>query len=209
MPDDAQYVYDFQHPPVEDVITKGLGGMTVKADRKAFPLLIGNGVSMTVDFLGPCGFNTPHVHPRSAEINIAVQGHFATEYTLENGARSILNTLEQYQMTVFPQGALHAEWNPDCTNAVFVAGFASEDPGVQQAAQTLLGFSEEFVSPVFGSNNITFDGKDVDTFRAILPKNAALGIDTCLAKCGIQKSAKQPLVEVRERRSILGLLLRS
>ena len=87
---------------------------------------------MTLGFLGPCGFNTPHVHPRSSEINVVVKGSLVAEFTLENGARTITNTVLTNQMTVFPQGALHTEWNPDCTDALFVAGFASEDPGVQQ-----------------------------------------------------------------------------
>jgi hypothetical protein len=91
---------------------------------------------MTVGFIGPCGFNTPHTHPRAAELNIVVQGRLIESVTPENGARHMQHTLNQYQMAMFPQGALHTEWNPDCEPAVFVAAFPSEDPGVQQAVQT-------------------------------------------------------------------------
>lgn len=188
---DADFVYNFQSPPAASAITKGEGGMTVKADRKLFPPLIGTGVSMTVGMLGPCGFNTPHVHPRSSEINIIVQGRLGTEYILENGARAIFNTLNQYDMTVFPQGAVHTEFNPDCNDAVFVAGFASEDPGVQQSAQTLLGLEDDLVNAVFGAANVTIDGKDIDTFRPLLPANVALGVESCLVKCGLQKTARR------------------
>lgn len=191
IPNNADHVYDFQKPPAGEAITKGLGGMTVKADRKLFPALIGTGVSMTVGFLGPCGFNTPHVHPRSSEINIVVAGRLGTEYTLENGAKPVSNTLNQYQMTVFPQGAVHTEFNLDCTDAVFVAGFASEDPGVQQSAQTLFGLEDEIVNAVLGAANATIDGKDIDTFRPLLPANVALGVESCLAKCGIQRNPKR------------------
>ena len=86
---------------------------------------------MTLGFLGPCGFNTPHVHPRSSEFNVVVEGELMAEFTLENGARTVQNGLGRFQGTVFPMGALHTEWNPGCGNAVFVAGFADEDPGVQ------------------------------------------------------------------------------
>ncbi len=86
---------------------------------------------MTLGFLGPCGFNTPHVHPRSSEFNVVVEGRLMAEFTLENGARTVTNEVDRLQATVFPMGALHTEWNPDCGNAVFVAGFADEDPGVQ------------------------------------------------------------------------------
>ena len=65
LPLDSDHVYDFLNPPNDDAITTGLGGHTVKADRKDFPALIGNGVSMTVGFIEPCGFNTPHVSPPS------------------------------------------------------------------------------------------------------------------------------------------------
>ena len=60
LPNPSDHVYDFNKPP-PGAMTQGDGGFTVKADRAEFPALIGNGVSMTVGFIGPCGFNTPHV----------------------------------------------------------------------------------------------------------------------------------------------------
>lgn len=54
-------------------------------------------------------------------------------------------------MTVFPQGSTHTEWNPDCTDAVFVAGFNSDDPGVKQDAQTTFGLSDEVMEAILGS----------------------------------------------------------
>jgi hypothetical protein len=186
LPNPSDHVYDFLNPPTSDATTTGLGGHTVKADRGTFPALIGNGVAMTVGFLGPCGFNTPHTHPRSAEINIVVEGELGTEFITENGATLIKNRLSTYQMTVFPQGAIHTEWNPDCTPATFVAGFASEDPGVQQSAQRLFDMDDDLLEAVF-ANDFTFAGEDIDTFRSLVPANVALGVESCLAKCGLQK----------------------
>ncbi|KAI4248459.1 MAG: hypothetical protein L6R40_001020 [Gallowayella cf. fulva] len=180
---DASFKFDFDNPP-EKTKTEGKGGHTVRADRQSFPPLIGTGVSMTLGFLGPCGFNTPHTHPRSSEINIVVQGTLQTEFTLENGARTVHNTLNTRQMTVFPQGALHTEFNPNCDDAIFVAGFASEDPGVQQAAQTFFGFDQDVVEAATG-NDFTFEGKEVSKFRSLIPANVALGVESCLKKCGI------------------------
>lgn len=106
----ADFLYDFQNPPANtDAKTTGKGGFTVKADRKVFPALIGTGVAMTVGFLGPCGFNTPHIHPRSSEINIIIEGRLGTEFVAENGVPPIANILEKFQMTVFPKGAVHTE----------------------------------------------------------------------------------------------------
>ena len=97
---DNQFVYDFLAPPSGATVT-GLGGHTVKSDRKTFPALIGTGVSMTLGFIGPCGFNTPHVHPRSSQINVVVEGRLFTEFVAENGVEPIgPNLLEKFQMTV-------------------------------------------------------------------------------------------------------------
>ncbi|KAL6717705.1 hypothetical protein ACLMJK_005620 [Lecanora helva] len=181
---DADFVYDFNNPP-KNTITTGKGGHTVRADRDAFPALVGTGVSMTLGFLGPCGFNTPHTHPRSSEINVVVKGSLVAEFTLENGARSVTNRLDTNQMTVFPQGAVHTEFNPGCEDAMFVAGFASEDPGVQQSAQTFFGLNDDIVQAALGQD--TFDGADIDKVRQMIPANVALGVEQCLNQCGISK----------------------
>jgi hypothetical protein len=181
---DEDFIYDFLNPPAS-AITKGKGGQTVKADRKDFPALIGTGVSMTLGFIGPCGFNTPHIHPRSSQINVVVKGKLGTEFIAENGARAISGVLETFQMTVFPMGATHTEFNPDCDDAVFVAGFASEDPGVEQLAQTLFSLDPELVKADLGVD--TINGEDIEEFRDRLPANVALGVESCLKKCGISK----------------------
>lgn len=184
IPNDADFVYDFNNPPA-GATTTGKGGHTVRADRDAFPALVGTGVSMTLGFLGPCGFNTPHTHPRSSEINVVVKGSLVAEFTLENGARTIGNRLATNQMTVFPQGALHTEFNPGCDDALFVAGFASEDPGVQQAAQTFFGLNDDIVEAALGQD--TFHGADLDKFRSLIPPNVAQGVEKCLSQCHISK----------------------
>ena len=103
--DPRNFVYDFNDPPA-NTTTTGNGGHTVKADRKAFPALVGTGVSMTLGFIDACGFNTPHTHPRSSEINVIVEGRLGTQHITENGVDPIgVNFLDKFQMTVFPQGA--------------------------------------------------------------------------------------------------------
>lgn len=180
----TDFVYDFLAPPPGDAVTTGKGGHTVKADRKLMPALIGTGVSMTLGFLGPCGFNTPHTHPRSSEINVIVEGSLATLFVPENGVEPIgPNVLNKFQMTVFPQGATHMEWNPNCEPAVFVAGFASEDPGVEQSAQTLFELPTEVVQADLGVT--TLNGESIADFDKNIPPNVALGVRSCLKKCGI------------------------
>ena len=180
----SDQVYDFGKATGNSSNTVGNGGHTVKADRKVFPALVGTGVAMTVGFLGPCGFNTPHTHPRSSEFNIVVEGALVTEFTMENGVKTVNNNLTQYQATVFPQGAIHTEFNPTCRNAVFVAGFASEDPGVQQTAQTFFNLNPQLVEAVLGGDG-TVDGQDVAKFVSVIPHNVALGVKSCLQRCNI------------------------
>jgi quercetin dioxygenase-like cupin family protein len=132
---DGEFVFDFLHPPSTTSVTTGEGGHTVAANRGVFPALVGNGVAMTIGFLGPCGLNSPHTHPRATEINYIVNGTVTAGMLLENGARFVTNTVKAGQATVFPKGAIHFEQNLGCEPIIFVAAFNDEDPGVSQIAQ--------------------------------------------------------------------------
>ncbi|KFY29991.1 hypothetical protein V494_08342 [Pseudogymnoascus sp. VKM F-4513 (FW-928)] len=135
-------------------------------------------------FIGPCGFNTLHTHPRSAELNVVVQGTLQGSVTVENGAPHMEHVLRQYEMTVFPQGAMHSEFNPNCEPAVFVAAFPSEDPGVQQSLQTILGFEDEVIKALVAGDAVV-DGRHLEAFRKHVPVSVAKGVESCLKKCGL------------------------
>ena len=130
---DSQYLFNFLAPP--SGVTTGAGGHTVAASSENFPAVIGNGVSMTIGFLGPCGMNTPHTHPRATEINFSVNTTLRAGFLMENGARFVDVELKAGSAAVFPMGAIHFEMNPSCEPAMFVAAFDGEDPGVGQVAQ--------------------------------------------------------------------------
>jgi hypothetical protein len=109
----GDFVFDFttkNAPPT--ALSKGEGGATISANARTFPALIGTGSAMTVGELGPCGFNTPHVHNRATELNIIVHGRLVTNFITENRVKPVENTMTQWQMSVFPQGAIHGEYNP-------------------------------------------------------------------------------------------------
>lgn len=191
----GDWVFDFSdvNAPVRSE-SKGKGGLSIAATSETMPALIGNGNSMTVAFLGPCGMNTPHIHPRATELNIVVQGRLVTNFFLENGAKPVANTLKRFQMAVFPQGASHVEFNPDCEETVFVAGFNNEDAGVNSLAQSFFALRPDITSATLGGLK-SLDGKDIESFRELIPANIALGIDACLDKCGIKRNAKRDLSE--------------
>lgn len=194
LPQDAQFVFDFGNPALKG--QGGKGGDLVAANRKTFPALVGSGSGMAVGFLGPCGFNTPHLHPRATELQIVTQGRLVVEMLPENGVfndpkagaasgrRVVTNTLREFQMTPFYQGSVHTQFNPDCTPATFVASFNSEDFGAGQVADELFALSSDVVQAAFGE---AIDGADVAKFKAAIPATIALGVEQCLKTCGIAK----------------------
>lgn len=105
-------MFDFLHQSAGE--TNGAAGHTVAASSANFPAVIGNGMAMTVGFLGPCGLNTPHTHPRATEFNFVVNGSLSAGLLVENGARFIFNELALGQAAIFPKGAIHFEMNNAC-----------------------------------------------------------------------------------------------
>ncbi|PHH91338.1 hypothetical protein CDD83_853 [Cordyceps sp. RAO-2017] len=191
----GDFVFDFNGTMATSGPGKeGKGGFLVAANSQTMPALIGNGGSMTVSFLDPCGMNAPHIHNRATELNIVVQGRLVTNFVGENGS-PVENTLSRFQMAVFPQGAIHQEFNPDCEQAISMAAFNSADPGLQMVAQNLFSLRPDVVSAALGGVQ-TIDGKDIESLRDIVPANIVRGIDACLKKCGIERNAKRSLEEV-------------
>jgi mannose-6-phosphate isomerase-like protein (cupin superfamily) len=188
---DADLLFSFNdtsaHPAGSPGVATGLGGQLVRADRTTFPALYSMSGSMALGFLGPCGFNTPHLHPRANELFLVIKGRLHAETVTENNGRRIVNEVGELQMTVFPMGSVHMQFNPDCEEARFVASFTGEDPGVAQIAQEFFGFQKEVVNAAAGGP-VAVDGKDVDVFRDEIPDNVVLGVESCLKKCGIDKS---------------------
>lgn len=186
------FVFDFNKPGRG---LAGKGGDVLAANRKTFPALVGSGSGMALGLLGPCGFNTPHVHVRATELQVVTSGRVIVEMAPENGVfnvpgdnksgrRVIKNTLTVNQMTSFYQGSVHSQYNPDCEPANFVASFNNEDFGTGQVADELFALGDETVAAVFGQ---AIDGADVDKFRKAIPASVAFGVEECLVKCGINK----------------------
>ena len=148
--------------------------------------------SLTVEIA--CGLNTFHVHPRSVELQLVIEGRLITEMVPENGVldgdgkrRVIKNEIGPLEMTPFYQGSIHTQFNPDCADASFVASFASEDFGTWQIFDQTFAFENDVVAAALGQ---AVAGEDVDAVREAIPVNIALGIDGCLQRCGIEKRAR-------------------
>ena len=180
---DADMKFDFFKPAPDEITATGLDGIIVTARQDTFPALVGSGVALAVGFLGPCGMNTPHTHPRGSEFNLAVNGTLRTGLLAENNARFVMQTLEPGQATLFPRGAIHFEQNLGCETVVFVAAFSEVDPGVSQLADNFLNLPTDIIQAALGGATAT----EVQGFKEAIPKNVAFGTEDCLIRCGIKK----------------------
>jgi hypothetical protein len=186
------FVFDFNDPAKKQKGKGGRGGDLIVANRKTHPALVGTGSGMAVGFLGPCGFNTPHVHPRATELQIVTKGKLTVEMVPENGVfnvagdktskrRVIHADVGENQMIPFYQGSVHTQFNPTCETATFVASFNSEDFGAGQVVDEVLAFQDDIVTSAFGES---FDASQLATMRKKLPASIAQGVASCIATCG-------------------------
>ncbi|KZP23935.1 RmlC-like cupin [Athelia psychrophila] len=190
---DEDLVFDFL-TATSGVVT-GAAGHTVAVSSVNFPAVVGNGVAMTIGFLGPCAINTPHTHPRATEINFSVNGTLRTGLLTENGARFIVNDLPAGSATVFPMGAIHFEMNTECMPSTFVAAFNGEDPGVDSLAQRYFGLPVDIVGAAMGGLGVT----QIEGLEAKIPDNVAVGTAECLKRCGLTAPASQPTLQHQPR----------
>jgi len=184
MLNDADFVFDFFHPPNGSITASGPDGHIVTARRDTFPALVSNGLALSVGFLGPCGLNTPHTHPRATEFNFAVNGTLRTGMLAENDARVVMNTINPGQAVLFPRGAIHFEQNLGCDPIIFIAAFSDEDPGTSGLANNFFKLPSDIIGATMGG----LSAMQVQQLDAAIPKNVAFGVDQCLSMCGIKRS---------------------
>ena len=175
---EKDFVFDLKNAKP---VTTGFGGEGRFANIDTFPVLKDEKVSNALFSINPCAQNTPHVHPRGTEIFYVIQGTFKTFFVEENGGRVIVNDVSAGQTTIFPQGLIHGQINTGCEQAIFLAAFGTEDPGVQQTANNLFRLPVESLTSAF---YLTKD--KIDVIKLGIPDNPANGFDSeCLARCGI------------------------
>ncbi|KAJ5808719.1 spherulin-1A [Penicillium riverlandense] len=149
----------------------------------------GNGVGMAIGILGPCGFNTPHVHVGGTEFNIALNGTLVSFLALEPPAtnssatpRVINLTIDTLQATIFPQGSTHMELNPSCETRAFVAAFGTDDFGRTQQFDALFSVPDDVLEDSLGG---ALSSSQIDKVRSKIPGPIMKSISQCRARCGI------------------------
>lgn len=153
--------------------------------------------AMCTEYVSKCGMknivtmltldSSPHIHPRSAELFAMVAGDTINTGTFqENGARFVTNKLEVGQATVFPMGSVHFQQNLGCDPAIFVAGFANEDPGTLQVAQ---GFFQELPPDTVSATLGELGVEEVTEIAKQIPANIAFGVEECVKRCNIDRNS--------------------
>jgi hypothetical protein len=128
----SQIVFDYNNGALLDPGDKA--GKITAAVAETFPILVDQDISTIVAFLNPCSLLVPHTHPQIESL-VVTQGNITTGTLIpglvgpSQGTGEIIETLTQYQGTVFPAGAIHYQLNPTCQLSVFVSSLASSDPG--------------------------------------------------------------------------------
>ncbi|OCH89623.1 RmlC-like cupin [Obba rivulosa] len=190
---DGDFVFNFLNATTG--VTTGAAGHTVAASSSNFPALIDNGMAMTVGFLGPCALNSPHIHTRATEFNYIVSGNVSAGFLAENGARFVFNDILTGQAIIFPKGVIHFEMNNGCDDALFVAVFNDEDPGVNQVAQRFFGLPPDVVSATLGDIGV----QNVANLESKIPDNVIFGTQECLQRCGLNGTDNQPTLQRQPR----------
>jgi quercetin dioxygenase-like cupin family protein len=104
----------------------------------SFPGINTQGISMTrLDFL-PQGLNVPHWHPRASEVLFVVSGPLQVGFVDENNF-FWANTLQTGDVTIFPRGLVHFQYNNGSRKALAIAALSSQNPGRLNSGNSVFG----------------------------------------------------------------------
>ena len=105
------------------------GANSTRATVSTFPGLNTLGVSITRVDLAPGGLNPPHSHPRASELVMVLSGEVMVGFT-SSANRLYSKVVRENELFVVPRGLQHFQLNTGAGDAVFLAMFDSQSPGV-------------------------------------------------------------------------------
>ncbi|KQK09390.1 germin-like protein 1-2 [Brachypodium distachyon] len=105
------------------------GVNSTRATVSAFPGLNTLGLSITRTDLAPGGLNPPHSHPRASELVLVLKGEVMVGFT--SGLNRLYSkVVKENELYVVPRGLQHFQLNVGTGDAVFMAMFDAQSPGV-------------------------------------------------------------------------------
>ena len=173
---DEEFVYDLGGSAPRRMEA---GGRQYAYDRVASRTLnLPNGGAQTLFRFAPCGFRTPHHHPRGTENFHVIEGEIRVNMMREfGGARSeqpVVNDVRAGYSGFFPLGHVHFLQNRGCYNATTISMFDTSDRGIVNVAGSLR-LPRDTMTKVFGTDDISAEDTVIDT----LLKQS----EECLERC--------------------------
>ncbi|KAL5797889.1 hypothetical protein ACOSQ2_002709 [Xanthoceras sorbifolium] len=146
--------------------TSNAVGSSIKPVNAAqIPGLNTLGVAMVRLDFAPWGINPPHTHPRASEILTVLEGTLEVGFVTSNPEnRLITKVLNKGDVFVFPVGLVHFQRNVGNCNAVAIAAFSSQNPGLMSVASAVFGSNPPISSDVL-SKAFQVDKKIVEQLQ--------------------------------------------
>jgi quercetin dioxygenase-like cupin family protein len=113
-------------PPSTD---NPFGVNSTRATVSAFPGLNTLGVSITRTDLAPGGLNPPHSHPRGSELVLVLKGEVMVGFTSATN-QLYSKVVKENELFVVPRGLQHYQLNVGKGDAMFMAMFDAQSPGL-------------------------------------------------------------------------------
>ncbi|CBI36778.3 unnamed protein product, partial [Vitis vinifera] len=124
------------------------------------------GVSVARIDYEPNGQNPPHFHPRASEILVVLEGTLFVGFITSNPEhRFVSKVLNKGDVFVFPFSLIHFQVNIGHTNAVAIAAFNSQNPGIVTIASSMFG-SNPPINPDFLARAFQLDKRVVEYLQA-------------------------------------------
>ncbi|KAM0906735.1 hypothetical protein ACQ4PT_016551 [Festuca glaucescens] len=105
------------------------GVNSTRATVSAFPGLNTLGLSITRTDLAPGGINPPHSHPRGSELVLVLKGEIMVGFT-SAANRLYSKVVKENELYVVPRGLQHFQLNVGTGDALFMAMFDAQSPGL-------------------------------------------------------------------------------
>lgn len=120
-------------------IAEGSTFKVTKASELEFAALKGQSVSYAALQYAPRGINPAHMHPRSAELLLVLEGKLKVGF-VDSSNKLFTKILKAGDIFLFPKGLVHFQFNKDLKNpAVAVSAFGSSNAGTVSLPSTLFG----------------------------------------------------------------------
>lgn len=123
----------------------------------------------------PCGFRTPHFHPRGVENFHVISGKIAANFISESG-NLIMNNVTAGFSGFFPLAHVHFLQNIGCKPAITLSILDNMDPGVYDVA-SVLNLQPDTIQLTLGDKKLR---ANQDLIEDVLQQSAV-----CLKRCGL------------------------